>query len=366
MKGNNIQSAVLAFLLVFTTPFFAAANQDAKAPLPKERPYEVWIRSIDDKDLFESLKSINDKNAQKRIIEALKGNCLNQNNLKKNNIGKAVVNINHKQCRPAGPKSKGGKDGQKCQIQGVQGGSVEAMCVNGCCVQISSSKSEPLFAGQPGARNSASDNSLMNSPASQGMFKSIFDNLFKMFSGGSGGSGTSSDYQPYDYQHVADSVDDSVIDGFYSENNNDSGIVEYDSDKTDTITHKQSKTDEAQTQNSVNTKNNNIDVETELYKTEYLSASDTNASVNTKPIYRAFSKSTDSYTKESQNNKPETIVEEQSISIAYNNNFEKKQNDNYIYKDSSATGFNNSEKITVQELSFWQKIILAIKSVFGL
>ena len=364
MSGNTKKQIIL-LVIPIALAYFANAESKGRVPT-KEKSYQAWIQSVQDKSVFDKLKNITDKGAQKRIIEALKGNCSSQNsNLKKTNIGKAAVNVNHNQCKPAGPQSKGGKDGKKCQISGIQGGSVEAMCLNGCCVQISANKSSNNPYSRWQQTNGQSAPSGAMNPSSQGMFNGLFKNLFKMFSGAGGGD--SGGYQPYNYDY-GNVYEPDLNTSVTSDNGyNYSYGNSYSADEVNKIAHSNDNQSNQNAQSqSESQSGNTADTETEIYKTTKQNNSKKPTAANQKPIYRAFNTGVENYPSQRDSEQKTETFTENSIEVSYNSAPAKNKAKEYKYYDSSATGFDNSERTQIKELSLWQRILLAIKNALGI
>lgn len=96
--------------------------------------------------------------------------------------GVGNIKVPHSMCIPAGPPPKG-KDGIMCPVFNVEGGSVTAICMAGCCRQVSATGSAEATQGLP--------------PGFGGLLGQTLGQLLgKLMSGGGSGAGSSGSYVP--------------------------------------------------------------------------------------------------------------------------------------------------------------------------
>jgi len=227
MKTKIIKTgiALTAFLLLGTTLHLAykdklktAFNTDSSRLIAASQSGARGFDIISTQPLRVSthrqdyLKNVNYNTASKKSgipVDKLKqivpklvsgaGSCFNVGSIK----------ISHMSCKPAGPgpctgdPKKPGKDLCPCAVSGTQGGSIQAICFNGCCREVSASGPKGALSGFSGAQQ-GSFGSLMQSLS--GMLKGLM-------SGGSGGVGGG--YTPptsYSQPSITDNINPSVTD----------------------------------------------------------------------------------------------------------------------------------------------------------
>ncbi len=178
---KKISIVAMVSLFVLGAAVFAADN------------YKDKIQALDLPASSKSvLSNITDPSIKKAVENALQGKCDEQQ------IKGSKIKVDHKkQCEPKGrpPKVPNGKDGKPCYVQGLQGGSVTAMCLNGCCVAVKVNSS--LDVKNTGGTDSKSLFSGMESPQ-------VLQSILKMFQGLSGlggGDDSSYNYPNYDYSY---------------------------------------------------------------------------------------------------------------------------------------------------------------------
>ena len=342
-------------------------------PLPRPNPVtssEGWnsfVNSLKIPNLFDrnSFKAVSDPEIRRKIISASNGNCP----FMYSNTGSEGLKVYHARSCGRTEEERKKRNGSKCYIPGLQGGSVDARCVNGCCVGINVKYDVSKFVGGnssvPGTMGSGGS---MGGMQQNSLFSSMFQMLGQMFGGG--GSGDS--YNPQNYNYENQNTNSSVLD------KNDTS---YDDD-SDSLDLQQDQYFQPDSENVYDDSAANLDVDVDSTQSGNTDNQDTldtviinnstSSLVNIKPVndqsYAFVHKDNlseqddDSYNENTQTNglTDEIILNESRVP-----EYDVKTEDTSS-NDPSATGFKGEKIGQVRSLSLLDRLSMWFASILGL
>ena len=181
--------AVVIVTFIGTSEVFAVTSNP---PQPRENPFasgwggQIMGFGIKDPEARGKLLGISDMQIKQNILNAKSGSCPA---VRTSENSKVKVE-NAKQCGKT-PEEKKKKNGKKCTATGIQGGSIDAMCLNGCCVALGIKSGKSNYFGGSGA-NTPSNLSGQGQyyPPNNNMNMGLMSSFMQMFRGFMGGGGT--------------------------------------------------------------------------------------------------------------------------------------------------------------------------------
>ena len=193
------------FIIVFALTLFGTAGVYAErlsVPKPQKNPFssgwgrQVMELGVENPEARKQLLTIPDARVKQNILSAKSGSCPAVGT----SAHSKVKVENAKQCGKT-PEEKKKKNGKKCTATGIQGGSIDAMCINGCCVALNiiPDKNSNLAPFQNNIlHNNGTGAQYLPSSKTAGLISS-FMNVFRgvMGGGGSGNQFTNNYGNPY-------------------------------------------------------------------------------------------------------------------------------------------------------------------------
>lgn len=373
-KSKKILAALVLVLsfIVFSLANSQSTTRDSQIPKPKSRPWgssvnEDFNKTIKNLGLEKLLSNINDPRIKQAVVDAAKGKCPNSSNVQ------GAADVQHKkQCEPKGrpPKVPNGKDGKKCIVPNLKGGSIEGMCIQGCCVYISSSAkgaSEKYLGGSNQGGYGYPGQGFGTPQEVGGLFKS-FMNLLKGFGSDSGGSdsGNYGNYYNYDYENFNNINDDTDYDSLnlntFDYSNDDYELEDITNvENTSTVKNQESGAVDEQTssENSTSDSVDSIIYGSDAAKDQEYADDERYGFVRTNK-----GKSKAGVDSNSSSSKEEIIeIEKKSLKdIGLPSKGASQDNKELEY---TVTGFDKSIKVSnAENLSFWERLKLFFLSIF--
>ena len=177
--------AVVAVTFIVTNDTFVIASNP---PLPRRNPFssgwggQIMDLGIKDPEARRKLLGISDIQIKQNILNAKSGSCPA---VRTTENSKVKVE-NAKQCGKT-PEEKKKKNGKKCTATGIQGGSIDAMCINGCCIAISVKQDKNNFNNGNLSNTTQNGQQSYGGGGSNSMMQSFMQMLQGMMGGGGGG-----------------------------------------------------------------------------------------------------------------------------------------------------------------------------------
>ncbi len=359
-------------VIIFLFVVFFASNQylnAAEVPVPQKNPigsgYSEFINSLNlPSSADQRLLQVQNSATRKAIFDASQGKCPSSFKVKGTD-----AKVEHaKQCGGT-DREKKEKNGRKCYPSGVTGGSVEAMCINGCCVGLGV-KYNTMQHGNYG--NSGTNSSYLdqtqggtsNNPANQSLFGKMFGDLFSKFMQG-GGGGSDSSYNPYNYNYE------------YLQNNNtdqETVLNINDTDDTDTWYDTNSPEQGDSIMENVDIPDSRLDVKlpedsivTTISKNGNKIEVKLDDSKDQRYAFVSRNKSTTSLINRYQDKKSDKDISEEIILNETHaaKGFINNTDNNYINGDPASTGFKGEKVGAVKQESLLTKIVLWLGSLLG-
>ena len=370
LNGSKKAFVFLSALFILSLSVANAQNngKDKNIPRPKPKP---WNNNVDDEfsktiknlGLEKLLSNISDPRIKQAVVDAAKGKCPNSSKVQ------GAADVQHKkQCEPKGrpPKVPNGKDGKKCIVPNLKGGSVEGMCIQGCCVYIKSSAkgASEKYVGSSGAqRYGNSAQGFGNSQNTNGLLKS-FMGLLKGFGSGSGGS-DSGNYGDY-YNPKDLNLNDNINYDNLDLNNFDYGNDNYKlEDNTNVETISDTKTKDSGAARQTNSESITSDsVDSIIYGSDAAKDQEYTGDERYGFVKRNKGRVKADTGSNSNSSKEEIIeIEKKSLKdVEFSSKGTSQENKEPEY---TVTGFDKSIKVSNTEtLSFWERLKLFFLSIF--
>jgi len=306
---------------------------------------------------------VSDPEIRRKIINASNGNCP----FMYSNTGSEGLKVYHAKSCGRTEEERKKRNGSKCSIPGLQGGSVDARCINGCCVGINVKYDVSKFVGSnssvPGTTGSGAP--MMGGTQQNSLFGSMFQMLGQMFGGGDGSGDSSYDPYSYNYNNSYDSVfdtdnnDEDLLNNL-NEQYLDEPVTSYtDETMEDAVTETQG----TEAHNSNLNEMNTIIIKDgdKLIKIDKTSAVDNRYSFIHQDTF-ALAQEYNNYNEspEARGLTDEILLNESKAPSYYQQEKPELQN------DPSATGFKGEKIGQVRRLSLFERLSIWLATVFGL